>query len=145
VVLHGKTVALDLVDAMVAAADDKISDEDVEVIERSACPTCGSCSGMFTANSMNCLTEALGLSLPGNGSTLATHSDRKRLFVEAGHLIVDLARRYYEQEDETVLPRTIANKAAFENAMSLDIAMGGSTNTVLHILAAAHEGGVDFT
>lgn len=144
VVLHGKTVALDLVDAMVAAADDKISDEDVKIIERSACPTCGSCSGMFTANSMNCLTEALGLSLPGNGSTLATHSDRKRLFVEAGHLIVDLARRYYEQDDETVLPRTIANKAAFENAMSLDIAMGGSTNTVLHILAAAHEGGVDF-
>ena len=115
------------------------------VIERSACPTCGSCSGMFTANSMNCLTEALGLSLPGNGSTLATHADRKRLFVEAGHLIVDLARRYYEQDDASVLPRAIASFAAFENAMTLDIAMGGSTNTVLHLLAAAHEGEVDFT
>lgn len=145
VVLHGKTHALDLVDAMVAAADDKISDEDVQVIERSACPTCGSCSGMFTANSMNCLTEALGLSLPGNGSTLATHADRKRLFVEAGHLIVDLARRHYEQDDASILPRSVANKKAFENAMALDIAMGGSTNTVLHILAAAHEGEVDFT
>ena len=145
VVLAGKTQALDLVDAMVAAADDKISDEDVKVIERSACPTCGSCSGMFTANSMNCLTEALGLSLPGNGSTLATHADRKRLFVEAGHLVVDLAQRYYEQDDETALPRSIASKGAFENAMTLDIAMGGSTNTVLHILAAAHEGEVDFT
>ena len=144
VVLGGKTHALDLVDAMVAAADDKISDEDVKVIERSACPTCGSCSGMFTANSMNCLTEALGLSLPGNGSTLATHADRKRLFVEAGHLIVDLAQRYYEQDDESVLPRNVANRKAFENAMSLDIAMGGSTNTVLHILAAAYEGGIDF-
>ncbi|MTH76814.1 dihydroxy-acid dehydratase [Paracoccus aestuariivivens] len=144
VVLHGKTHALDLVDAMVAAADDSVSDEDVQVIERSACPTCGSCSGMFTANSMNCLTEALGLSLPGNGSTLATHADRKRLFVEAGHLIVDLARRHYEQEDYSILPRNVANKKAFENAMSLDIAMGGSTNTVLHILAAAHEGGIDF-
>lgn len=144
VVLHGKTVALDLVDAMVAAADDKMSDEDVTAIEKAACPTCGSCSGMFTANSMNCLTEALGLSLPGNGSTLATHSDRRRLFVEAGHLIVDIARRYYEQDDERVLPRNIATKEAFENAMSLDIAMGGSTNTVLHILAAAYEGGVDF-
>ncbi|MEZ0001890.1 dihydroxy-acid dehydratase [Sinorhizobium fredii] len=145
VVLHGKTHALDLVDAMVAAADDSVSDEDVKVIERSACPTCGSCSGMFTANSMNCLTEALGLSLPGNGSTLATHADRKRLFVEAGHLIVDIARRYYEQEDESVLPRNVASKQAFENAMALDIAMGGSTNTVLHILAAAHEGEIDFT
>ncbi|MEI9414825.1 dihydroxy-acid dehydratase [Mesorhizobium sp. Cs1321R2N1] len=145
VVLAGKTQALDLVDAMVAAADDKISDEDVKVIERSACPTCGSCSGMFTANSMNCLTEALGLSLPGNGSTLATHADRKRLFVEAGHLVVDLAQRYYEQDDESALPRSIASKGAFENAMTLDIAMGGSTNTVLHILAAAHEGEVDFT
>ncbi|WP_457152728.1 dihydroxy-acid dehydratase [Mesorhizobium sp. P5_C1] len=144
VVLAGKTQALDLVDAMVAAADDKISDEDVKVIERSACPTCGSCSGMFTANSMNCLTEALGLSLPGNGSTLATHADRKRLFVEAGHLIVDLAQRYYEQDDETALPRNIASKGAFENAMTLDIAMGGSTNTVLHILAAAHEGEINF-
>ncbi|MEO9612543.1 MAG: dihydroxy-acid dehydratase [Nitratireductor sp.] len=144
VVLNDKTMALDLVDAMVAAADDSVSDEDVQAIERSACPTCGSCSGMFTANSMNCLTEALGLSLPGNGSTLATHADRKRLFVEAGHLIVDLARRYYEQDDETALPRTIACKEAFENAMTLDVAMGGSTNTVLHILAAALEGEIDF-
>ncbi|NML73899.1 dihydroxy-acid dehydratase [Rhizobium sp. S-51] len=145
VVMHGKKVALDLVDAMVAAADDKISDEDVATIERSACPTCGSCSGMFTANSMNCLTEALGLSLPGNGSTLATHADRKELFLEAGRSIVGLARRYYEQDDATALPRTIASKGAFENAMALDIAMGGSTNTVLHILAAAHEAEVDFT
>ncbi len=145
VVLNGKKVALDLVDAMVAAADDKISDEDVAVIERSACPTCGSCSGMFTANSMNCLTEALGLSLPGNGSTLATHSDRKELFLEAGRRVVALAKRYYEQDDVTALPRTIASKGAFENAMALDIAMGGSTNTVLHILAAAHEGEIDFT
>jgi dihydroxy-acid dehydratase len=145
VVMHGKTVSLDLVDAMVAAADEKISDEDVAVIERSACPTCGSCSGMFTANSMNCLTEALGLSLPGNGSTLATHSDRKELFLEAGRRIVELAKRYYEKDDATALPRTIASKGAFENAMTLDIAMGGSTNTVLHILAAAHEGEIDFT
>ena len=145
VVLSGVTKALDLVDAMVAAADDNISDSDVSAIEKAACPTCGSCSGMFTANSMNCLTEALGLSLPGNGSTLATHSDRKRLFVEAGHLVVDLARRYYEQEDESVLPRNVASFGAFENAMTLDIAMGGSTNTVLHILAAAHEAGIDFT
>ncbi|MBS7706539.1 dihydroxy-acid dehydratase [Chelatococcus asaccharovorans] len=145
VTMHGKKVALDLVDAMVAAADDRISDADVAVIERSACPTCGSCSGMFTANSMNCLTEALGLSLPGNGSTLATHSDRRELFLEAGRRIVALAKRYYEQDDATALPRTIASKAAFENAMALDIAMGGSTNTVLHILAAAHEGEVDFT
>lgn len=144
VVLKGKAHALDLVDAMVAAADDNMSDDDVSAIERSACPTCGSCSGMFTANSMNCLTEALGLSLPGNGSTLATHADRKRLFVEAGHLVVDIARRYYEQDDTSVLPRSVANKKAFENAMSLDIAMGGSTNTVLHILAAAHEGRIDF-
>ncbi|WP_172125705.1 MULTISPECIES: dihydroxy-acid dehydratase [unclassified Devosia] len=143
--LKGKLQALDLVDAMVMAADDHYSDEEVQAVEEAACPTCGSCSGMFTANSMNCLTEALGLSLPGNGSTLATHADRKRLFQEAGHLIVDLARRYYEQDDETVLPRSIATKEAFANAMSLDIAMGGSTNTVLHILAAAHEGGVDFT
>jgi dihydroxy-acid dehydratase len=141
----GTERALDLVDAMVAAADDNMSDEDVAAIERSACPTCGSCSGMFTANSMNCLTEALGLSLPGNGSTLATHADRRRLFVEAGHLIVDLAKRYYEQNDESVLPRNIANRQAFHNAMSLDIAMGGSTNTVLHLLAAAREGEVDFT
>ena len=145
VVIGGKTKSLDLVDAMVAAADDRVSDEDVRAIERSACPTCGSCSGMFTANSMNCLTEALGLALPGNGSTLATHADRKRLFVEAGHLVVDLARRYYEQDDAGVLPRNIATFAAFENAMTLDIAMGGSTNTVLHLLAAAHEGEVPFT
>ena len=145
VVLAGKAQALDLVDAMVAAADDRVSDADVKVIERSACPTCGSCSGMFTANSMNCLTEALGLSLPGNGSTLATHADRKRLFVEAGWLIVDLARRYYEQGDDSVLPRRIASFAAFENAMTLDIAMGGSTNTVLHLLAAAQEAELDFT
>src|SRR6266481_3993854 len=143
--LNGKVRSVDLIDAMVAAADDKVSDGDVEVIERSACPTCGSCSGMFTANSMNCLTEALGLSLPGNGSMLATHADRKGLFVEAGHLIVDLARRHYEQDDLSVLPRNIANFQAFENAMSLDIAMGGSTNTVLHLLAAAYEGGIPFT
>ncbi len=127
VVLGGKQKALDLVDAMVAAADDKIADADVAVIERSACPTCGSCSGMFTANSMNCLTEALGLALPGNGTVLATHADRKRLFVEAGHLIVDLAKRHYEQDDYSVLPRAIARFEAFENAMTLDIAMGGST------------------
>ncbi len=145
VVLNGKLQAMDLVDAMVAAADDSISDADVQRIEEAACPTCGSCSGMFTANSMNCLTEALGLSLPGNGSTLATHADRKRLFVEAGHLIVDITKRHYEQDDASVLPRAIATKEAFENAMTLDIAMGGSTNTVLHILAAAIEGEVDFT
>jgi len=145
VVMHGKKVALDLVDAMVAAADDQISDEDVNAIERAACPTCGSCSGMFTANSMNCLTEALGLSLPGNGSTLATHSDRRELFLQAGRTAVDLCKRYYEGDDETALPRNIASKGAFENAMALDIAMGGSTNTVLHILAAAHEGEIDFT
>jgi dihydroxy-acid dehydratase len=145
VVLGGKTQAVDLVDAMVAAADDRISDADVAAIERSACPTCGSCSGMFTANSMNCLTEALGLSLPGNGSTLATHADRKRLFLEAGWLIVDLARRHYEQDDATILPRSVASFQAFENAMTLDIAMGGSTNTVLHLLAAAHEAELDFT
>ncbi|WP_457108641.1 dihydroxy-acid dehydratase [Methylobacterium sp. P5_C11] len=143
--LPGITKKVDLVDAMIAAADDRISDEDVAVIERSACPTCGSCSGMFTANSMNCLTEALGLALPGNGSVLATHADRRRLFVEAGHLIVDLARRHYEQDDAGVLPRAVANFKAFENAMTLDIAMGGSTNTVLHLLAAAHEGEVPFT
>jgi len=143
--LRGKLKKLDLVDAMVAAADDTVTDEEVKVIERSACPTCGSCSGMFTANSMNCLTEALGLALPGNGTVLATHADRKRLFVEAGHLIVDLVRRYYEQDDASVLPRNIAAFHAFENAMTLDIAMGGSTNTVLHLLAAAHEAEVDFT
>ncbi|SFP11951.1 dihydroxy-acid dehydratase [Qipengyuania nanhaisediminis] len=145
VVLDGKEKALDLVDAMVAAADDSYTDEQVTEIERSACPTCGSCSGMFTANSMNCLTEALGLSLPGNGSTLATHADRQGLFERAGRLIVTLARRYYEEDDASVLPRSIASFEAFENAMSLDIAMGGSTNTVLHLLAAAHEAGVDFT
>ena len=145
VILKGKEVALDLVDAMVAAADEKYTDEEVTAIERSACPTCGSCSGMFTANSMNCLTEALGLSLPGNGSQLATHADRKALFLRAGSLIVELCKRYYEQDDASVLPRAIASFRAFENAMSLDIAMGGSTNTVLHLLAAAHEGGVDFT
>lgn len=145
IVLKGKEVALDLVDAMVAAADDSYSDEEVAAIERSACPTCGSCSGMFTANSMNCLTEALGLSLPGNGSVLATHSDREQLFLRAGRTVVDLAKRYYEGNDERVLPRSIATFEAFENAMSLDIAMGGSTNTVLHLLAAASEGGVPFT
>src|SRR3954468_3387251 len=143
--IRGKVRAVDLIDAMVAAADPTVSDADVETIERSACPTCGSCSGMFTANSMNCLTEALGLALPGNGSVLATHADRRGLFVEAGHLIVDLARRYYEQDDESALPRKIASFKAFENAMTLDIAMGGSTNTVLHLLAAAYEGQVDFT
>ncbi|EEG09111.1 dihydroxy-acid dehydratase [Pseudogulbenkiania ferrooxidans] len=135
---------LDLVDAMVEAANSAVSDEDVDRVERSACPTCGSCSGMFTANSMNCLTEALGLSLPGNGSLLATHADRKELFLKAGRTIVELARRYYEQDDESVLPRAIGSKQAFENAMSLDVAMGGSTNTVLHLLAAANEAGVDF-
>ncbi len=145
VVLRGKEVALDLVDAMVAAADEAYTDEEVATIERSACPTCGSCSGMFTANSMNCLTEALGLSLPGNGSQLATHSDRKELFLQAGRTVVELCKRYYVQDDESALPRQIASFRAFENAMSLDIAMGGSTNTVLHLLAAAHEGGVDFT
>jgi dihydroxy-acid dehydratase len=143
--LRGKIHSVDLIDAMIAAADDTVTDAEVEEIERSACPTCGSCSGMFTANSMNCLTEALGLALPGNGSVLATHADRKSLFVEAGHLIVDLARRYYEQNDEKVLPRTIASFKAFENAMTLDISMGGSTNTVLHLLAAAYEGEVPFT
>lgn len=142
---EGKTKAVDLVDAMVVAADDKYSDAQVKAMEEEACPTCGSCSGMFTANSMNCLTEALGLSLPGNGSTLATHAYRKQLFLRAGHVVVDLAKRYYEQDDESVLPRNIASFKAFENAMSLDIAMGGSTNTVLHLLAAAYEGGIEFT
>jgi dihydroxy-acid dehydratase len=136
---------LDLIDAMVIAADPKVSDADVEEYERSACPTCGSCSGMFTANSMNCLTEALGLALPGNGTVVATHADRKELFLQAGRTIVDLAKRYYEQDDASVLPRSIANFEAFENAMTLDIAMGGSTNTVLHLLAAAQEGEVPFT
>ncbi len=145
IVVKGVTRSLDLVDAMVAAADETYTDEEVKVIERSACPTCGSCSGMFTANSMNCLTEALGLSLPGNGSMLATHADREGLFREAGRLIVDLANRYYQQDDASVLPRSIANFDAFENAMSVDIAMGGSTNTILHLLAAAQEGGIPFT
>ena len=145
VTLKGKTRSVDLIDAMVAAADTSVSEADVEEIERSACPTCGSCSGMFTANSMNCLTEALGLALPGNGSIVATHADRRDLFVKAGHLIVDLARRYYEKDDKRALPREIASFKAFENAMTLDIAMGGSTNTVLHLLAAAYEGEVPFT
>ncbi len=143
-VIDGEELHLDLVDAMVSAADPGQSDANVLAMERSACPTCGSCSGMFTANSMNCLTEALGLSLPGNGTLLATHVERKDLFLEAGRLIVDLARRYYEQDDDSVLPRSIATFEAFENAMSLDIAMGGSTNTVLHLLAAAEEAGVPF-
>jgi len=141
---NGEIRKLDLVDAMVEAADSRVSDEEVAAVERSACPTCGSCSGMFTANSMNCLTEALGLSLPGNGSMLATHGDRKQLFLQAGRTIVELAKRYYEQNDESVLPRNIATFEAFENAIALDIAMGGSTNTVLHLLAAANEAGVDF-
>ncbi len=141
----GKELAVDLIDAMVAAADDHNSDSEIANMERAACPTCGSCSGMFTANSMNCLTEALGLSLPGNGSMLATHADRKHLFEKAGHLIVELAKRYYEQNDDSVLPRSIATFKSFENAMTLDISMGGSTNTVLHLLAAAQEGEVDFT
>ena len=136
---------IDLVDAMVAAADDKFTDEQVQHIEKNACPTCGSCSGMFTANSMNCLAEALGLALPGNGSTLATHSDRKELFLEAGRRIVEITKRHYDLDEKGFLPREIATFDAFENAMSLDIAMGGSTNTVLHLLAIAHEGEVDFT
>jgi dihydroxy-acid dehydratase len=140
-----KIIKLDLVDAMIKAGDSTVSDADVAEIERSACPTCGSCSGMFTANSMNCLTEALGLSLPGNGTIVATHADRKELFLRAGRLIVEVAKRHYEQDDYSVLPRSIATKAAFENAMALDVSMGGSTNTVLHLLAAAHEAGVDFT
>jgi len=142
--LAGEEVKVDLIDAMMKAGDRNVSDEVVEQIERSACPTCGSCSGMFTANSMNCLTEALGLSLPGNGTTLATHADRERLFLEAGRLIVDISKRYYEKDDDSVLPRSVANKKAFTNAMALDIAMGGSTNTILHLLAAAEEGGVNF-
>ena len=142
---EGKTIAVDLIDAMIKAGDSKCSDAEVDEFERSACPTCGSCSGMFTANSMNCLTEALGLSLPGNGTVVATHADRKQLFLRAGRLIVELCRRYYEQDDASVLPRSIAPKAAFENAMTLDVAMGGSTNTVLHLLAAAREAEVDFT
>ena len=143
--IRGGEQAIDLVDAMIVAADDNYTDEDVKAYERSACPTCGSCSGMFTANSMNCLTEALGLSLPGNGSTLATHANRKKLFEKAGQLIVEITKRHYEQNDYSVLPRNVATKASYENAMTLDIAMGGSTNTVLHLLAAAHEAEVDFT
>jgi dihydroxy-acid dehydratase len=143
--IEGKVISLDLVDAMVKAADKSCSDEEVAQIERSACPTCGSCSGMFTANSMNCLAEALGLALPGNGTTLATHADREKLFRQAGRTIVTLAKRYYEQDDESALPRNIASFKAFENAVSLDVAMGGSTNTVLHLLAAAREAGLDFT
>jgi dihydroxy-acid dehydratase len=143
--IKNREQAFDLVDAIVVAADNRYSDADVETIERSACPTCGSCSGMFTANSMNCLTEALGLALPGNGSVVATHADREKLFKRVGHVIVDLAKRWYEQDDASALPRGIASRAAFENAMSLDIAMGGSTNTVLHLLASANEGEVDFT
>lgn len=142
--LSDSIIKLDLVDAMIQGASPHVSDAESEQIERSACPTCGSCSGMFTANSMNCLTEALGLSQPGNGSLLATHADRRQLFINAGKRIVALAKRYYEQDDIRVLPRSIASKAAFENAMTLDIAMGGSTNTVLHLLAAAQEGGIDF-
>jgi dihydroxy-acid dehydratase len=145
VIRQGTEIHLDLVDAMVVAANPAESDAQVQEYERFACPTCGSCSGMFTANSMNCLTEALGLSLPGNGTLVATHADREALFLEAGRLVVDLARRWYEQDDASVLPRSIANFQAFENAMSLDIAMGGSTNTVLHLLAAAHEAEVAFT
>ncbi|SIS42001.1 dihydroxy-acid dehydratase [Insolitispirillum peregrinum] len=144
VILKDGEKMIDLIDAMIVAADKNVSDEDVAAYERSACPTCGSCSGMFTANSMNCLTEALGLALPGNGSLVATHEDRKGVFLQAARTIVELTRRYYEQDDASVLPRAIANKAAFENAMTLDIAMGGSTNTVLHLLAAAREGQVDF-
>jgi len=142
---HGAERKVDLIDAMIEAADSHNSDAEVHEMERSACPTCGSCSGMFTANSMNCLTEALGLSLPGNGSLVATHADRKELFLRAGRLIVEITRRHYEQDDLSVLPRSIATFEAFENAMSLDVAMGGSTNTVLHLLAAANEAGVDFT
>lgn len=142
---EGETHDLDLVDAMVLAADPNATDEQVEAAERSACPTCGSCSGMFTANSMNCLVEALGLGLPGNGSVLATHSDRKMLFLEAARTIVDLCKRYYQDDDESILPRSVANFKAFENAIALDIAMGGSTNTVLHLIAAAEEGKVGFT
>jgi dihydroxy-acid dehydratase len=144
-IIQGQEVHLDLIDAMVSAANPSVSDDDVVAMERSACPTCGSCSGMFTANSMNCLTEALGLALPGNGSMLATHADRKQLFLEAGRRIVALAKRYYEQGDASALPRSIATFEAFENAMTLDIAMGGSTNTILHLLAAAQEGEVNFT
>ena len=143
-VLGGEGIKLDLVDAMVMAADDSRTDAEVEEVEVSACPTCGSCSGMFTANSMNCLAEALGMALPGNGTTLATHADRKKLFIEAGRRIVEITKQYYEQDDERVLPRSIATYEAFQNAMALDVAMGGSTNTVLHLLAVAHEAKVEF-
>ena len=145
VTAEGATRKLDLIDAMVMAVDDSVSDNQLASIEANACPTCGSCAGMFTANSMNCLNEAIGLALPGNGTTLATQIERKKLFTEAGTRIVDMCRAYYDNEDDSVLPRSIATKAAFENAMSLDVAMGGSTNTVLHILAIANEAGVDFT
>jgi len=144
-VVDGKERKVDLIDAMIEGADPNSSDEKALAFEAASCPTCGSCSGMFTANSMNCLAEALGLALPGNGTVVATHADRRELFVRAGHLIVELAKRYYEQDDPSVLPRSIANRTSFENAMTLDIAMGGSTNTVLHILAIAQEGGIDFT
>jgi len=144
-VVDGKERAVDLIDAMIESADPNNSDEVAQAYEEASCPTCGSCSGMFTANSMNCLAEALGLALPGNGTVVATHADRRELFVKAGHLIVELAKRYYEQDDSSVLPRNVASRAGFENAMTLDIAMGGSTNTVLHILAIAQEGGIDFT
>ena len=142
---NGNTVHLDLIDTMVAAANPEVSDKDLQEIENTACPTCGSCSGMFTANSMNCLTEALGLSLPGNGTLVATHTERKKLFEQAAKLIVELCDKYYNKNENYVLPKSIATKEAFENAMRLDIAMGGSTNTVLHILAVAHEAGVDFS
>lgn len=145
VVIKGEERKIDLIDAMIEAANPDVTDEEALAYERSACPTCGSCSGMFTANSMNCLAEALGLALPGNGSVLATHSDRRELFLRAGRLVVDMAKRYYQQDDESVLPRAVASFDGFENAMTLDIAMGGSTNTVLHLLAIAQEGGVDFT
>jgi dihydroxy-acid dehydratase len=140
----GTTRKLDLIDSMVASADPKVSDAELLEMEESACPTCGSCSGMFTANSMNCLTEAIGLALPGNGTTLATHVSRKDLFENAGRVVVEIAKKYYEHNDDSVLPRNIATRDAFENAMALDVAMGGSTNTILHLLAAAHEAGVDF-
>ncbi|EGY02140.1 dihydroxyacid dehydratase/phosphogluconate dehydratase [Nitrospirillum viridazoti Y2] len=143
--VHGEIRSVDLIDAMVAAADDSVSDAEVQALEQNACPTCGSCSGMFTANSMNCLVEALGLGLPGNGTVLATHADRKALFLRAGRTAVEIAKRWYEQDDASVLPRSIATFEGFENAIALDIAMGGSTNTVLHLLAAAYEGGVNFT
>jgi dihydroxy-acid dehydratase len=145
VVRNAKSVKIDGITALVAAGDVRVPEAEVMELEKAACPTCGSCSGMYTANSMNCLTEALGLALPGNGTLLATHADRKELFLQAGRVVVDLCRRHYQERDASVLPRAIASRAAFENAMRLDVAMGGSTNTVLHLLAAAHEGGIDFT